>query len=302
MDNLTSALSLLSIPINAGEPAAYPDQCSATAIDLHLVPDDALEDYFAWRDPFQLIEPLIKPCTGFLDLPAEIRNRIYSEILLGEEQGDLGPTHHVNDAIRELYREKRGIMQICRRIRDESLPMFYGGNCFCLDVSTALSFKTVMCWVSHIPGAPLAHIHSLLIKCKSMEVTVTISKSCGRVTAWNRKDSCKDTWLQEHVRSYLEEAMLVRRFDELVAAGLLLRACHYSYQHSKLKLNSKGFQLDLADQYGELVTQRQRKKTRAGYHQELRRPLSKWDFVHLTRWIVRGRIGMAEHEAVVRSD
>ena len=67
--------------------------------------------------------------TGFLDLPAELRNRIYHLALtrpdtINVTSFDIAKPQFNSSATQPA------LTQICRQIRNEALPVFYNQNCF----------------------------------------------------------------------------------------------------------------------------------------------------------------------------
>lgn len=61
--------------------------------------------------------------TTFLDLPAELRNRIYSSDLIKHRQ--IIPTNRSDH-------QQPALTRTCRQIRKEALPIYYGSNTFAL--------------------------------------------------------------------------------------------------------------------------------------------------------------------------
>ena len=63
-----------------------------------------------------------------LRLPAELRNRIYEEVLISEKPIYLNTTHVRPHA---TWRWSLGVLQACQMIRAEAQPVYYSNNSFC---------------------------------------------------------------------------------------------------------------------------------------------------------------------------
>lgn len=80
---------------------------------------------------------------SFLDLPAELRNAIYKEVLVVPKKDALqqlnGRYENSSRYVRYFFtRERAGhaLTQVSRQIRNDNLPMFLGENVFEIDIRT----------------------------------------------------------------------------------------------------------------------------------------------------------------------
>lgn len=94
--------------------------------------------------------------TGFLSLPAELRNRIYDNVL-----------PHATD----IYPQPEpALLQATRLIRSETLPMYYGANVFCLCMHSRHARDECLRWWDRL-GAKAALVRRLRIATnRSVEV------------------------------------------------------------------------------------------------------------------------------------
>ena len=92
-----------------------------------------------------------KPICRFLELPAELRNRIYELVLVKEKpklQCFLPPTIvSIETMEKTQFIQQPALTRTCSQIRQESLPVFYGGNIFFI---SCLRYRPLIKWLAII--------------------------------------------------------------------------------------------------------------------------------------------------------
>lgn len=91
-------------------------------------------------------------------MPAEIRNHIYELVLVSESP--IKATEHPRDAIPPL-------LQVCRQVRSEALPIFYSQNTF-LHVVTDANTAHLCLWLSSIGPQSCRHLTNLAVCCEGI--------------------------------------------------------------------------------------------------------------------------------------
>ena len=94
------------------------------------------------------------PCR-FLDLPAELRNRIYRLTLL-ETQKIVISDHH--------KAKEPGLLSACRQIRQETLTLYYHENVFNILIENHDS-TTLQHWISGSKNRPMSNFYYLVEPC-----------------------------------------------------------------------------------------------------------------------------------------
>lgn len=92
-----------------------------------------------------------------LQLPAELRNRIYKFILCDESP--IAVKRHLSS--QPLY--DTAILQACREIRNEALPIYYGSNVFVLNVRWR-GFQWTKHWLNDIGEVAISCLRKVILK------------------------------------------------------------------------------------------------------------------------------------------
>lgn len=111
------------------------------------------------RDSVSLLTSCRKRKTCDLHrIPAEIRNRIYELVLVSDKP--INATRRPRDAVNPL-------LQVCRQVRQEALPMFYSRNTFMHLVRNANTAHLCL-WLSSIGKQSCAFVNSLAVCCEGI--------------------------------------------------------------------------------------------------------------------------------------
>jgi hypothetical protein len=115
----------------------------------------------------------------FFKLPAELRNRIYEYLIPGKKRVICFRKYEP----KVWYRTKIAITQVCRGIRQETIPMLYGKHTFVLQLSSAVALSRA--WIPWLHDLdPLARssikkicLSTTMCECKSASEAVDIVRS-----------------------------------------------------------------------------------------------------------------------------
>ena len=88
----------------------------------------------------------------FFRLPAELRNRIYGLVV---------PCNNWATASNRPGRSEMSMMHICRAIRSETVPIFYGNNSFAFDLGTSRGSLHAKQWINWVPLNAIASLRKL---------------------------------------------------------------------------------------------------------------------------------------------
>ncbi|KAK5119417.1 hypothetical protein LTR85_007517 [Meristemomyces frigidus] len=109
---------------------------------------------------------------GFLDLPAELRNRINEDVVIkpGGGEIEIRPVYY---APHHGQSQQPAITRVCRQLRRETLPMYYAANRFVTsvgwmyNVEEDLPEKAVSKWLEAIGEESSKHIRHLFVGFRS---------------------------------------------------------------------------------------------------------------------------------------
>ena len=76
-----------------------------------------------------------------LELPAELRNRIWEQVIVKEGPISLAPASDLADGEELETGAQPALSRVCRQIREETLPMFYAHNIFRLHPENMRRYK-----------------------------------------------------------------------------------------------------------------------------------------------------------------
>ncbi|THW57709.1 hypothetical protein D6D20_07759 [Aureobasidium pullulans] len=117
--------------------------CLVTSSGLERTPGSAVADFLHTQDLMSCrtgpITPVKQsPPISFLDLPAEVRNKIYRHCLV---VGSVFPRRKAGDSRTESFRQhempQTQLFLVCRQIFHESAPMYFGLNKFVISYGPA---------------------------------------------------------------------------------------------------------------------------------------------------------------------
>lgn len=109
----------------------------------------------ALEQPQQRRTERVARTPSFLDLPAELRNRIYFLVL---------PLHRkIFPGLRLASSMVPAIAQACRQVRDESLAIWRGTNIFCY-VCMPIWRDEISCWLEKLSHCGLEYISCLRVR------------------------------------------------------------------------------------------------------------------------------------------
>lgn len=103
------------------------------------------------------------PSTGFLDLYAELRNSIYFAVLVNEDPLWVTATcrSRLMDGTPAPLAAIPALTQVCRSVRAEALPIFYGSNTFSVTLMREGNVARAKRWVEAIGDSAVAQIKEL---------------------------------------------------------------------------------------------------------------------------------------------
>ena len=130
---------------------------------------------------------------SFLSLPAELRNRIYEMVLIkGRGEGAAAGDESIDvvwDGREGVWSQKIGeqpwmrqprLTAVCRQIRDETLPIYYGQNTFELDVHAFDSTKLLR---KLRVGSPAGSVVTTFFNFEAFQATISWLRVIGHRNA-----------------------------------------------------------------------------------------------------------------------
>lgn len=91
---------------------------------------------------------------GFLRLSPELRNRIYQDTI---------PTSTRISVVARVARTEINLLQVCRAIRSETVPIFYGNATFNFDLRTRPNFSKAKAWVDGLSQPAVASLRKIYV-------------------------------------------------------------------------------------------------------------------------------------------
>ena len=91
---------------------------------------------------------------GFLRLSPELRNRIYQDTI---------PTSTRISVVARVARTEINLLQVCRAIRNETVPIFYGNATFNFDLRTRPNFSKAKAWVDGLSQPAVASLRKIYV-------------------------------------------------------------------------------------------------------------------------------------------
>lgn len=174
-------------------PSDEPSTQHVTAISSRkLPPHQHQHNHVFWISAFELsilsslldaLQAHFTNMPSLLDLPAELQNAIYHEVLVCSNPIRLEPRHSFgHDQFTESLKEStytylceskhRALTQTSRQLRAETLPIFYGANRFCFHIDYVdckwdkepdiVQDREGVRWVTTLPETAIAHMRQLL--------------------------------------------------------------------------------------------------------------------------------------------
>jgi hypothetical protein len=91
---------------------------------------------------------------GFLRLSPELRNRIYQDTI---------PTTTRISVVARVARTEISLLQVCRAIRSETVPIFYGNTTFNFDLRTRANFQKATRFVDGLSQPAVASLRKIYV-------------------------------------------------------------------------------------------------------------------------------------------
>ena len=114
---------------------------------------------------------------GLLRLSPELRNRIYNDVI---------PTSARISVLSALLPNQIALLQVCRTIRAETVPIFYGNTMFNFDIRSKSNYVRATSWLHGLSDEAVRSLRkiyfysNLLCYCKAAGTR----DSCGKFEAW----------------------------------------------------------------------------------------------------------------------
>lgn len=99
---------------------------------------------------------------GLLDLPEELRDEIFSHILL-KPQNTITMLSNSHCFRSEVSAAQPTISQVCKQLRMETLPVFYGSNRFLAELGEAEDLETARNWLATIGDSNVRYLRHLVL-------------------------------------------------------------------------------------------------------------------------------------------
>ena len=115
---------------------------------------------------------------SLIKLPAEIRNRIYERLV---------PSNKWLTAYNRSSPTEIALLQVCRSIRADTVPMYYGNNTFALDLRTSEHRFLAYAWINSLS---VEAVNSL----RKLRISVEIECDCEAAASAKAKKGYK--WYQ----------------------------------------------------------------------------------------------------------
>ena len=114
---------------------------------------------------------------GFLRLSPELRNRIYKDTI---------PASARISVLERLSQKEISVLQLCRTIRKETVPIFYGKSLFSFDLRSKTNFTRAKSWVDSLSPDAVASLRRLYfqssISCHCQDART--KSPCKNLYAW----------------------------------------------------------------------------------------------------------------------
>lgn len=91
---------------------------------------------------------------GFLRLSPELRNRIYLDTI---------PTSSRVSVVARVDKKEISVLQLCRAIRSETVPIFYGNTTFTFDLRTRPNFQRAKSWLHGLSPQAIASLRKIYV-------------------------------------------------------------------------------------------------------------------------------------------
>lgn len=157
--------------------------CYSCACQLHKLPDISLpndgHDEVDILSRLQNTASLPVQTISFLDLPAELRNRIYEHLLPLRQDWRIIATPFRDDLM--LFGDQPAITRVSKQIRAETLEMFYATNTFVAYIQDS-DFDPLVRWVNCITSS--ATYPRVIVEVKLLNRLTCAYKLLDLVRSW----------------------------------------------------------------------------------------------------------------------
>jgi hypothetical protein len=116
--------------------------------------------------------------SGFLRLSPELRNRIYQDTI---------PTTTRISVVARVDKKQINLLQLCRAIRNETVPIFYGNTTFTFDLRTRLNFQRAKSWLDGLSPEAVASLRKLYV--------LSDVNCCCKEASKNEKPASLHAWV-----------------------------------------------------------------------------------------------------------
>jgi hypothetical protein len=116
--------------------------------------------------------------SGFLRLSPELRNRIYQDTI---------PTSTRISVVARVDKKQINLLQLCRAIRNETVPIFYGNTTFTFDLRTRLNFQRAKSWLDGLSPEAIASLRKLYV--------LSDVNCCCKEASKNEKPASLHAWV-----------------------------------------------------------------------------------------------------------
>ena len=191
--------------------------------------------------------------SGFLRLSPELRNRIYQDTI---------PTTTRISVVGRVDRKQISLLQVCRAIRNETVPIYYGNTTFTFDLRTRVNFQKATSWLDGLSSDAVASVRKIYVNSDpSCCCTATRKEEkTGRCQAWVDLDStrwsfcgfegCKICSLQERAKYVVlkiharcvKQAVQKEDIAELFEVMRPIKAFDFSFEVAKDGVGKATFQ------------------------------------------------------------
>jgi hypothetical protein len=124
--------------------------------------------------------------SGFMRLSPELRNRIYQDTI---------PTSTRISVVARLDPKQISLLQVCRAIRKEAVPIFYGNTTFTFDLRIRANFQRAKFWLDALSPEAIASLRKIYVNSEPICCCKATSKhEPTRCRAWVDLDSARWSW------------------------------------------------------------------------------------------------------------
>jgi hypothetical protein len=116
--------------------------------------------------------------SGFLRLSPELRNRIYQDTI---------PTTTRISVVARVDKKQINLLQLCRAIRNETVPIFYGNTTFTFDLRTRPNFQRAKSWLDGLSPEAIASLRKLYV--------LSDVNCCCKEASKNEKPASLHAWV-----------------------------------------------------------------------------------------------------------